>query len=161
MSKPIIPHIPFYFIRHGQTDWNVKKMIQGHTDIPLNAHGIAQAQEATALLANLGITRIVSSPLARAHKTANIINEILHVPLHTHNGLKELRLGSLEGTIKTTSALSHIHTNYTQMAQGSECVDAFKKRIADTLHEMLHLDHVTLIVAHGGVYWALMHMLGF
>ena len=47
------------------------------------------------------------------------------------------------------------------MAQDSECIDAFEKRISDTLHEILHTDHITLIVAHGGVYWALMNIIGF
>lgn len=161
MKKHIIPHIPFYFVRHGQTDWNLKNLIQGHIDIPLNEMGIDQAKSAAALLVNQGITRIVSSPLSRAHKTAEIINEVLQVPLHLHEGLKERFLGKLEGTAKTALALTCHTSNYTQMAEDSEHVDAFKKRISDTLHEVLHVDHVTLIVAHGGVYWALMEISGF
>ncbi len=161
MNKSIIPHIPFYFVRHGQTDWNLKHMIQGHIDIPLNEMGLDQAKSAATLLTNQEITRIISSPLIRAHKTAQIIQEILQVPLHTHEGLKERYLGKLEGTVKTESSLTSVNHNYTQTAEGSECIDDFKKRIAEALHEILHADHVTLIVAHGGVYWALMHMLGF
>jgi probable phosphoglycerate mutase len=152
INKPIIPQIPFYFIRHGQTDWNLKHMIQGHTDIPLNETGIDQAKAAIAFLTNQGITQIISSPLLRAHKTAEIINEILQVSLHTHAGLRERYGGKLEGIVKTTSALTNIAHNYTQMTEDSETIDAFKKRVADALHEILHSDHVTLIVAHGGVY---------
>ena len=161
MKKNTIPQIPFYFVRHGQTDWNLKNLIQGHIDIPLNEMGVDQARSVAVLLVNQGITQIISSPLARAHKTAEIINEILQVPLHVHEGLKERFLGKLEGTVKIQSALTNVTINYTQTAEGSEDVDDFKKRIANTLHEILNTDHVTLIVSHGGVYWALMDMLGF
>lgn len=160
MKKDIIPRIPFYFIRHGKTDWNLKNMIQGHIDIPLNEQGMDQAKVVAPLLANQGITHIVSSPLLRAHKTAEIINEVLQVPLHLHEGLRERFLGKLEGTVKTKDALTCIATNYTQMAEGAEDVEAFKKRIADALHEILDPEHTTLIIAHGGVYWALMYILG-
>lgn len=160
-EKNIIPQIPFYFVRHGQTDWNLKNQIQGHTDIPLNEMGIDQAKSVAVLLVNQGITRIISSPLMRAHKTAEIIQEVLQVPLHVHEGLKERFYGKLEGTVKTESALKSHTLNYTQSAEDSEDIDAFKKRIAHTLHEILHADHITLIVAHGGVYWALMDMHGF
>lgn len=160
MKKNIIPQIPFYFVRHGQTDWNLKNLIQGHIDIPLNEMGIDQAKSAAGLLINQGITQIISSPLIRAKKTAEIINEILQVPLYFHDGLKERFLGKLEGTVKTESALNNATSNYTQTAEDSERVDDFKKRIAHTLHEILHADHITLVVAHGGVYWALMEMFG-
>jgi broad specificity phosphatase PhoE len=160
MKKNTIPLVPFYFIRHGKTEWNHKNMIQGHIDISLNEQGVEQARMAASLLANQGITQIVASPLLRAHKTAELINEMLQVPLHVHEGLKERFLGTLEGTIKTEAALTCIATNYTQMAEGAEDVEVFKKRISDTLYEILDPDHTTLIVAHGGVYWALMHILG-
>ena len=159
--KYLIPQIPFYFIRHGQTDWNHKNMIQGHIDIPLNETGIKQAQEAVPFLIDQGITCIVTSPLLRAHKTAEIIAEALNVPLHIHDDLKERCLGALEGTVKTKSATTCIATNYTQSAEDSENVEVFKKRIANALHDILHPDHTTLVVAHGGVYWALMQLLDF
>lgn len=161
MKKPIIPQVPFYFTRHGQTDWNLKNLIQGHIDIPLNEMGIDQAKLAAALLANQGITKIISSPLVRAHKTAEIIKEVLQVPLHVHEGLKERSLGKLEGTVKTELVLTSVARNYTQTAEGSESIDAFKERIADALHDVLHADEVILIVSHGGVYWALMNIFGF
>lgn len=156
-----IPKIPFYFLRHGQTDWNLKKMIQGHTDIPLNNVGIKQAQKAQNILANCHITQIITSPLQRAHKTAKIINEHFKVPLHTHDGLKERFLGKLEGTVKTELALSDIKHNYTQSVEDSEPVEDFIKRISNTTNEILHIEENTLIVAHGGVYWALMNILNF
>jgi broad specificity phosphatase PhoE len=151
--KNTIPLIPFIFIRHGQTDWNLKDMWQGWTDIPLNETGHAQAHNATSFLSNKGISRIISSPLLRAHKTAEIINNHLKIPLSIVGGLKERSYGVLEGT-----TIDWIHTD---PIEKSEPVDEFKIRIANTLHEILDPEHTTLIVAHGGVYWAITEIIGF
>jgi broad specificity phosphatase PhoE len=74
MSLALLP-IPFIFIRHGETDWNRTNRTMGQTDIPLNSLGIQQAREATQYLENLGVERIIHSPLSRAAQTATIINE--------------------------------------------------------------------------------------
>jgi len=158
--KKTIPLIPFLFIRHGQTDWNLKEMWQGWTDIPLNETGHDQARNAISILSGKGISRIVSSPLVRAYKTAEIINEHLNVPLLTVDGLKECSLGVLEGTIKDKS-LSGINWMYKTPVEKGEHLDEFKARIANALYEILDPEHTTLIVAHGGVYWAIMEMIGF
>jgi len=155
-----IPLVPFLFIRHGQTDWNLKKIWQGQTDIPLNETGHAQAHSAISLLSGKGISRIISSPLIRAHKTAVIINNHLRVPLSVVDGLKERSVGILEGTIKDKSIIS-TDWIYKAPIEKSEPVDEFKTRIANALHEALDSAHTTLIVAHGGVYWAIMEMIGF
>ena len=60
-NRTMIPKRPFYFLRHGQTDWNLEGRYQGHSDIPLNATGIAQAQAAAESLGDVPIGRIVSS----------------------------------------------------------------------------------------------------
>jgi probable phosphoglycerate mutase len=160
MIKKTIPFIPFYFIRHGQTDWNLKERWQGWADIPLNETGHAQARSAVSVLAGKGISHIVSSPLIRAHKTAEIINEHLRVPLRIVDGLKECSLGALEGTVKDRFIISTDLNHAIQMGKG-EHVDEFKARIASALHNVLDPKYITLIVAHGGVYWAIMEMIGF
>jgi len=58
MNKHIIPQIPFYFIRHGQTDWNLRHMLQGQIDIPLNSFGIKQAEDAVPFLVNTYIDQV-------------------------------------------------------------------------------------------------------
>ena len=68
---------PFYFLRHGQTDWNAERLCQGQTDIPLNAIGVQQAGEAKAHLADIAITTVCSSPLGRALETAKTVSEIV------------------------------------------------------------------------------------
>ena len=88
-------------IRHGQTDWNKKKIIQGHTDNPLNAVGITQANlTAKFLVHNTYIwDMLVSSPLLRARQTGEIIhNELkMDTEILLRPGLMERDFGEADG----------------------------------------------------------------
>lgn len=84
-------------IRHGETDWNNERRIQGNTDTPLNANGIAQAKQLAARIAGEKIDALYASPLARARVTAEIIAEKSGVALILDDRLKEKGLGDLEG----------------------------------------------------------------
>ena len=69
----------FALVRHGQTDWNAERRLQGVTDIPLNGTGRAQARDAVATLSGYEWDTVVSSPLGRAAETADIIAEGLGI----------------------------------------------------------------------------------
>lgn len=69
-----------YLIRHGETDWNKARRIQGRSDIPLNETGRLQALRAAAQLSGHPWGHIVSSPLSRARETAQIIARELQLP---------------------------------------------------------------------------------
>lgn len=89
-------------IRHGETDWNRDRRIQGATDIALNETGRAQARATAVLLRDrldLGLpVSIVSSDLARAHETAEIIaTELGLAAPRTYRGLRERSYGEAEG----------------------------------------------------------------
>lgn len=149
---------PFYFLRHGETDWNKQRLCQGQTDIPLNATGVSQAQNARSLLAGMPITTICSSPLGRARQTAEIINEALDCPLVTIDGLQEIGFGEFEGQPVT-------HNTYTELladAQnwGGEILEAFIERVMSALEEALAYPGPVLVVSHGGAYWAMQSRFG-
>lgn len=88
-----------YFARHGETEWNARRKVQGSTDTPLNEVGIAQAHRLAEKLAGLHIPigHVYSSEMQRAHTTAQIVADRLGVPCETRPGLQELNLGDWEG----------------------------------------------------------------
>jgi len=87
----IIPLVPFYFIRHGQTDWNkAHQILCKDDDITLNETGLLQAANISKKLDFLKISRIYSSPLMRAKQTAEIINTRLAVDLQFHDSLGKI-----------------------------------------------------------------------
>lgn len=87
------------FFRHGETDWNAAKLIQGRTDINLNDKGIEQAGMLANCLLKENIEHIISSPMQRAKKTGEIVADILNIPhnFETHSALVERDFGVLEG----------------------------------------------------------------
>ncbi len=87
-----------YLVRHGETDWNRQRRIQGLTDIPLNDNGRRQARDAGALLARRRWDAVVASPLARARETAEIIAAELGLPApELVPALVERNYGQAEG----------------------------------------------------------------
>jgi len=149
---------PFYYIRHGQTDWNVEGRFQGGMDIPLNETGITQALSVKTLLADLPITHIYSSPLKRARVTADIANEALNLPITEINGLMECSFGVLEGTLRTASAAAANHSDDWKNGitpENAETYADFTKRVFAAVNTVLEQNGTPLIVAHGAVFWPL------
>ena len=89
-----------YVIRHGQTNWNVEGRIQGKTDIELNTEGTKQALKIKSIIKDYNIDLIISSPLKRARKTAEIINEALNCPIIFDKSLEERGYGIFEGQVR-------------------------------------------------------------
>ncbi len=97
---------PFFLIRHGETDWNRKfRKLQGHSDIPLNEVGVAQAKSLAPLLEPFQISRWISSDLSRAFETARLLSVAL--PLEKTSELREIKLGNAEG--KTLEEVDEIY----------------------------------------------------
>lgn len=88
-----------YVIRHGKTDWNLKNKIQGRADIPLNDIGIQEAKMTRECLKQIHFYKIISSPLVRAKKTAEIISNH-KTPVMTDFRLIERNFGEFEGLNK-------------------------------------------------------------
>lgn len=149
----MITHQQFYYVRHGQTDWNLNKRLQGNADIPLNETGIAQAHSAKEKLAGQLIATICTSPLQRARKTADIINEVLQCPIVEFDGLKECNFGPNEGSTNYGWLKDWLNGDGSTIPPGVEPYDAFLDRVTKAINGAIG-DHPgpILIVAHGGVY---------
>lgn len=144
-----------YYVRHGQTDWNVaRKMQGGASEKDLNETGIKQAKEAQELLKNKEYDILISSPMNRAIKTAEIINEGRNVKIVTDERIRERKLGELEGHPVTPEREKEIW-DYNQNVdiKGGENLHQFEKRILDFINEIKekYADKAVLVVAHGGV----------
>jgi len=98
MQQDLDARILFLF-RHGETDWNREGRLQGHTDTALNATGLAQAKALSETLRPHRLDAVVSSDLARARTTAQIVAEALDLPLFTDAGLRETNVGAAEGLL--------------------------------------------------------------
>jgi probable phosphoglycerate mutase len=93
-----MPQTTFALVRHGQTDWNAQRRLQGSTDIPLNGVGRGQARDAVAVLSGDEWDAVVSSPLSRAAETAALIAAGLGLSVDRHiPELTERRFGPAEG----------------------------------------------------------------
>ncbi|HEY1078572.1 MAG TPA: histidine phosphatase family protein [Bdellovibrio sp.] len=86
-----------HLFRHGQTEWNLIRRMQGHTDIPLNPEGQQQARQLQEYFKQNPVDFFVTSDLSRARETAQIANEHLKRPLVMNPALREVSLGVLEG----------------------------------------------------------------
>jgi probable phosphoglycerate mutase len=153
----VLPARPFYFLRHGETDWNREGRMMGHADIPLNATGRAQAERARTACAGLGLRAIAASSLSRARETAEIVNRDLGLTLTTIDDLREVDVGPCSG-IGDPGWMPRWQDG-AAMA-GVESFIAFRDRIARGFAQALALQAPVLVVAHGGVFRALETLIG-
>lgn len=159
MTQLIIPHKPFYFIRHGETDWNKEYRAMGHTDIPLNQNGLEQAVLASELLIDIKIDHIISSPLSRALKTAQIIAEKRDAHIQIVDGFKECFFGDLEGKNLLFDPRIQGWEKGARV-ENVELYHDFSRRVIQALIFALSGSEIPLIVSHGGVYRIIQIALG-
>ena len=102
----------FCLVRHGETDWNAARRLQGHTDIDLNARGLAQAGQMARALKNMELQFDVlyTSDLQRAAKTAQAIEDVFETSAIPNAGLRERHLGALQGL--TTDEARYVSQNF-------------------------------------------------
>ena len=142
-------------VRHGQTDWNLEKRIQGVTDIPLNNEGISQAKIAKEFVRNIELDLIICSTLKRAIQTANIINEDKIVPIKYDKSLIERNYGVLE-SLKTDEINFDEFFEYYKnkpCEKGENIKDFFYRifKFLDKLYEEYKEYNNILLVTHGDV----------
>ncbi len=149
------------FVRHGETDWNVEKRMQGHTDIPLNAHGVMQAERLAKALQRTGyhFDRIYSSDLDRAFHTAKAIASPQSLDITIHPDLRERHVGKLQGLlladapqVEPTLWQRHVARDLDFDLGGGESIVQFHNRMKRMLDHLLmkHTGEQILAVSHGG-----------
>lgn len=150
--------VPFWYLRHGETDWNARNLSQGNVDIPLNQNGLAQAKSAAELLKGRGIRSIVASPLGRARITAEIAGETLGLPVEIEDGLREVSFGVQEGQPMTDWFTQWIDGTFTP--DGAESFAGLRERGVTAINAALTRTAPVLVVSHGGMFRALRSAMG-
>lgn len=140
--------------RHGQTDWNVLKKVQGKADIELNENGIEQAEATRDALKNEKIDLILCSPLKRAKQTADIINQERNIPIIIDERVSERDFGEFEGMPNTDFDFNAFwsykqNLQYEKAENIKEFFDRVNKFLSSIWKE--YAGKRILIVAHGGI----------
>jgi probable phosphoglycerate mutase len=162
-----------YAIRHGQTDWNAERRLQGQRDIDINDTGRRQARENGALLAEIlgpeaGAYDFVASPLARTRETMETIRASMGLPprdYRTDERLVELSFGDWEGftlkELKATQAERLKERNaakwdFIPPGNDAESYEILSWRVASWLQSV---ERPTVCVTHGGVIRTLFRLI--
>lgn len=156
-----------FFVRHGQTEWNAARRMQGQWNSDLNAQGHEQARVNGELLATLDIEALFVSPLDRTRQTAEIINRRLNLPISYDERIMEWDCGDWSGHLYTEvaekwpdewAALQADRFNY----RGPNCENYpdMMQRATPFLEEMRQLDASRIaVVSHGMIGKVMISML--
>ncbi len=155
---PVLRRAGFWFLRHGETDWNAKGWSQGNIDVPLNATGLAQAAAAGERLTGRGIASIVASPLSRARDTADMVARTLRLPVLIDPDLHEVSFGVQEGQPMAEWFTDWVAGRFTP--EGAESFAALTLRAVTALNRALDQPAPVLVVAHGALFRALRGAMG-
>lgn len=159
-----------YVIRHGETQWNRMRRVQGHQDIPLNEYGRRLAEETAEGMREIPIDLAYTSPLCRAKETAEILLRGRNVPLIEDDRVKELCFGGYEGMCCSgenrepgSDVFNRFFTdtaNYVPLPDG-ESIDSLYDRTGDFLREMCEradlAEKNVLVSTHGAAMNALLN----
>ena len=159
-----------YIVRHGETDWNRQKKVQGHTDIPLNEYGRHLAEETAEGMKDIPIDIGYTSPLKRARETAEIILKGRNIPLLDEPRIQEIGFGICEGihtgTQEKEPGSDEFNLFFTDTAsyippEGAESVEELYERTGQFLEELCGRrelgDKNILISTHGAAMTALLN----
>jgi probable phosphoglycerate mutase len=160
-----VTHLQELFLaRHGETDWNVAGRWQGHTDVPLNATGRAQALALAERLRGEGISAVATSDLARARTTAELVAGALGLEVTLVDpDLREQRFGRFEGLTpreceeRFPGDWARYATDPRAGPPGGESRAALLERVLRAVHRAAaRLSSPPLVVTHGGAMRALL-----
>jgi len=142
-----------YFVRHGESEWNVANKICGATDIPLTAKGHQQAIKTGEIILEKGIKAdvILYSPLMRAKDTALHISEITGIPAIAEPALYEQNFGKYEGTPRHSEEFEQAKQMFLNRYEGGESMFQMAQRIYNLLDRLKDDERTVILVAHNGI----------
>ena len=147
-----------YFVRHGQTVWNVENKICGAYDSPLTEKGREQARMTALKIqteineGRMHIDSILASPLSRAYDTAQEISNIIHIPVKVEERLREQNFGKWEGTPRDGKDFALAKENFVDSYGNGESMMRMAQRIYNLLDDLKKdHKHTYLLVAHNGI----------
>mgnify|MGYP002511030224 CR=1 FL=1 len=159
-----------YLVRHGETDWNKARKVQGSADIPLNEYGVYLAEETAKGLKDIEFDIAYTSPLIRAKKTAEVILAGRDIPLIEEPAIREMDFGAYEGMCCSGEHRALESTDFNKFftdtehfvpAQGGETVQELLERAGrflETLFQNQELrDKNILLSTHGAAMTALLN----
>ena len=143
----------FYFIRHGETVWNVENKICGATDIELTPKGHNQAIKTGQKILEMGIKAdmILTSPLIRASETARHISEMTGIPMKVEQRLIEQNFGRYESTPRDGAEFHEAKKDMASRFGTGESMLQVAQRIYSLLDDIKAGDKVYILVAHNGI----------
>lgn len=161
MVKILNKSFTIYFVRHGETEYNVTHQMQGWCDSPLTKRGIASLKEVREKLAHIKFDKIYSSSLQRAIASCEILTDMEY---EINDLFKEMYFGKLEATyegeeINNEEKQQELLQGYKQF--GGESMDEFKKRIIKSfefINENAENGQAILVITHG-VYIMMVRLL--
>ena len=142
-----------YFVRHGQTVWNVENKICGATDIELTEYGHQQAIAIGEEIQGIQVDEILYSPLVRASETARHISEITGIPMRMEPRLTEQCFGKWEATPRDSAAFREAKKEFVTRYEGGESMLHLAQRIYNLLDDIRaeSEEKTYLLVAHNGI----------
>lgn len=160
-----------YFVRHGETDWNKERKIQGQVDIPLNEFGRHLARETAKGLRDVPFDVCFTSPLGRARETAEIILQGRDVPILEDKRILEMNFGVLEGKccskesweVPDSFQMFFDDPVHYQAPEGGEDFQAVRERTGNFLNWLFaqeqYQDSTVLVTTHGAAMAGLLNNL--
>lgn len=146
-----------FLIRHGETDYNRENRMMGHMNVPLNDLGRSQAERTGEYLKKYEFSAIYSSDLKRAMETSEIIKQTCNWSqvIIPKQGLRELRLGKLEGVAWTEELDKYTPEEFNNYLKqmGGETFETFYERVWHCFQEIINNhknNEQILLIAHGG-----------
>ena len=140
--------------RHGETDWNVERRVQGHSDTPLNDTGRAQARALAEELGDEPIDAVYSSDLMRAHETARIVASQRGLEVTAIRDLRERNFGTWEGLTDEEIYVRHPQARDRSWQEWGDAETQFEmaERVLAALLRIAeaHPGQRLLVVSHGG-----------